>query len=567
MSCLFDCVRILGRIPNLPEEEAAKIAAKSLIGKASHSPGWYRIHAIRSMIGGRKLIPQVNPSYSKIYENIEGSKEGKPSTAKDKGLDAIRPVIEFSASVVEVVEDEGMVRVGIHRSGKRDVAVQVRVQTINGTALAGEDYKAFNEIIKFAPNQILRHVFITITDDFEWEPDEFFFVKLTTEPGVDVTIGGISVCQITIINDDEPGIIKFAKPNLIVQESLLVVHIPVQRINGSRGAVSVKWKTKDITAIDGGDYIGEEGELRFNNQETSRDIIIKLFENSKSERDECFQIDLLATTGGAQLGRPMKAIITIVNDDEYNGLVSRILNMTKANLDYLQLEDCTYVSQFRNAMNVNGGDLQNATFLDYILHFATFFWKIMCAFVPPPRYLGGWAAFVVWLALIGFLTALIGDLAGLFGCLIGLEDSITAITLVALGTSMPDLFASKKAAVMEKSADSSVGIINGSNCVNVFLGLGLSWVIAAVYWNAIEGKDFEVPPGSLGFSVVLYTLAAVIALFLLVLRRFLGVFGKGELSGAVIPKYLCATLFILLWVLYILFSSLEAMKIIKVQIG
>ena len=91
--------------------------------------------------------------------------------------------------------------------------------------------------------------------------------------------------------------------------------------------------------------------------------------------------------------------------------------------------------------------------------------------------------------MIGFLTAIIGDLAGVFGCLIGLEDSITAITLVALGTSMPDMFASKTAAVMEKYADSSVGNVNGSNSVNVFLGLGLSWLIATIYWKVKEVRS------------------------------------------------------------------------------
>lgn len=39
-----------------------------------------------------------------------------------------------------------------------------------------------------------------------------------------------------------------------------------------------------------------------------------------------------------------------------------------------------------------------------------------------------------------------GDLASILGCMIGLKDTVTAITLVALGTSLPDTFASKIAA-------------------------------------------------------------------------------------------------------------------------
>ena len=76
-----------------------------------------------------------------------------------------------------------------------------------------------------------------------------------------------------------------------------------------------------------------------------------------------------------------------------------------------------------------------------------------------------------------------GDLATIFGCLVGLKKEVTAITFVALGTSLPDLFASKAAATGEKYADASIGNVTGSNSVNVFLGLGTPWVIAAIYWE------------------------------------------------------------------------------------
>lgn len=50
---------------------------------------------------------------------------------------------------------------------------------------------------------------------------------------------------------------------------------------------------------------------------------------------------------------------------------------------------------------------------------------------------GGYVCFVVAIALIGVLTALIGDIANHLGCTIYLRDSVTATTIVALGTSMP----------------------------------------------------------------------------------------------------------------------------------
>ncbi len=73
----------------------------------------------------------------------------------------------------------------------------------------------------------------------------------------------------------------------------------------------------------------------------------------------------------------------------------------------------------------------------------------------------------------------------------GLKDAVTAITLVALGTSLPDTFASKVAAMNDKYADSSVGNVTGSNAVNVFLGVGVAWFVAAVY-HEVKGKVIPV---------------------------------------------------------------------------
>lgn len=57
-----------------------------------------------------------------------------------------------------------------------------------------------------------------------------------------------------------------------------------------------------------------------------------------------------------------------------------------------------------------------------------------------------------------------------------------------------DTFASKVAAIQDKYADASVGNVTGSNAVNVFLGIGLAWTMAAIYHRS-NGNDFVVPSG------------------------------------------------------------------------
>lgn len=558
------------RDQGLPPEEAAYIAARRLTMDQEHDQLWYRINATRGLGGRKKLIPRVLGTFQEIYNHVQTPEEDRGDLAvtkkKDHSEGGVKAVIEFTAAETACLESDKKVRIGIRRHGKTSNPCSVRIETLNGTAVAQEDYIPVDQEVKFDANEELRQIFIEIVDDNEWEPDEFFFVKLQLikdqngEEPEDVALGNLAITQVLIINDDEPGKLEFVKPSIIAQESGRKVRVPVQRVGGADGHVSVKWSTKDITAVTGSDYEGGEGILKFDHGETTKSIEIPIHDSKKKERDESFQITLGDCDGGAELGKITKTIVTIVVDEEFNGLVSRIMNMTKVNMDALQIEESTYPAQFMEALNVNGGDLQGATVTDYIMHFITFFWKVLFAFIPPCKYLGGWPTFIISLSVIGFMTAIIGDLAGIFGCLVDLPKPITAITLVALGTSMPDTFASKTAAINEKSADSSVGNINGSNSVNVFLGLGLPWVIATIYHAVnpdVAGGVFKVPAASLGFSVVVYTGCAISAVVILVLRRNLGIFGKAELGGPKVPKILSGIVFIFLWLVYVLLSSFQ----------
>lgn len=119
--------------------------------------------------------------------------------------------------------------------------------------------------------------------------------------------------------------------------------------------------------------------------------------------------------------------------------------------------------------------------LDAIMHNLSIGWKLIFALIPPRRYWGGKLAFIISLAMIGILVIIVEEFANLLGCVAGIEPEVTAISLVALGTSLPDTFASKTAAENSEHADSAIGNITGSNSVNVFLGLGITWTIGAIY--------------------------------------------------------------------------------------
>jgi len=103
-------------------------------------------------------------------------------------------------------------------------------------------------------------------------------------------------------------------------------------------------------------------------------------------------------------------------------------------------------------------------------------------------------------------------------------------------------------------ADASIGNITGSNSVNVFLGLGLPWVISTCY-HAVKKTKYTVYSGNLTFSVVVFSAFGLICILTLVMRRVLI---KGELGGSVTSKYLTGAFLVTLWCTNIVLSSLMA---------
>lgn len=157
---------------------------------------------------------------------------------------------------------------------------------------------------------------------------------------------------------------------------------------------------------------------------------------------------------------------------------------------FISQKNPTWGDQFKQAVmlcpKVDEDDLivSEVELSEALTHFACMGWKVLFAAIPPCEWGGGWPAFFVALALIGTITAVVAEVATVLGCVVGLKDSVTAITFVAMGTSLPDTFASMTAAQQSEYADSAIGNVTGSNSVNVFVGLGLPWMISAFYQSS-----------------------------------------------------------------------------------
>ncbi|XP_067136415.1 sodium/calcium exchanger 3 isoform X2 [Centruroides vittatus] len=618
--------------PNRNMEEIEMMAREELLNRGPKSRAFYRIQATRKLMGGGNLKKKI--------EKLEPKKE----EVKEVKDDSIR--IFFDPAHYTVMENVGQFSVTIAREGDLNSAVCVDYTTEDGTANAGDDYEPVEGTLVFRPGDTQKQIFISVIDDDVFEEDEHFYVRLSNARYLHSVDGGVramngspgqrppiklatpSLATVMILDDDHGGIFSIAQAEFEVPESVGEFMLKINRFSGARGRVVLPFKTIEGTAKEGKEFEPLDGQLVFDNNETFKDVPIRIIDNESYEKDAVFYVELgepklesastpitpdtneidlqiscrsssetdlnkeeteegdeedmtdaekIALLGKPKLGEVYKCELRIKESKEFKNTVDKLFQ--KSNVASL-LGTSSWKEQFIEAITVSAGDDDDEgegeegeegeeggekeekmpTCTDYVLHFITIFWKLIFAFVPPTDHLEGWACFMVSIVIIGLLTALIGDLASHFGCTIGLHDSVTAISFVALGTSIPDTFASKVAAVNDKYADSSIGNVTGSNAVNVFLGIGIAWSIAAVV-HYVRGDQFEVHPGSLAFSVTLFCCCAFIVCVILLLRRNKAV--GGELGGPMKYKVPTAIFFVFLWVFYVLMSSLEAYDIIQ----
>ena len=110
---------------------------------------------------------------------------------------------------------------------------------------------------------------------------------------------------------------------------------------------------------------------------------------------------------GCKFGSIPRTTVTIASDEEYDDIINNMIAMTEAQLSELSLYQSSWTKQIKNAMLVNGGNLEHATYSDYMMHFLTFGLKIVFASCPPPGKGHGWPCFWVSLFYIGVMVLII----------------------------------------------------------------------------------------------------------------------------------------------------------------
>jgi K+-dependent Na+/Ca+ exchanger-like protein len=119
-----------------------------------------------------------------------------------------------------------------------------------------------------------------------------------------------------------------------------------------------------------------------------------------------------------------------------------------------------------------------------------------------------WRAFAVSIIFIAMLSYFLVEYAVIFAEALSIPPVIVALTLLAAGTSVPDLFASVVVA-RQGRGDMAVANAVGSNVFDILVGLGLPWLLVLL----AEGGTIHVGTADL-FTSTLLLVGTVVLLFI-----------------------------------------------------
>jgi len=567
-----------------------------------------RVEATRALTGGRKIPFELTATWTGTPQvaGVTGASLGDIPIAAAKGTG--NPTIQFASAAQTLSSELSSKEVIVKREGvlNNDISVIVYytvspitnyvspfTTTIRNSLMRNSGLRksgssmAMKQVsmLELGPKETSKIISVPVpsADDsavIGFTVDmiglEVQGSTLDDDPSSDVTLGTLHCTEVEIGRSEFEGVLGFSFDHVMTQGlgDPQTLEIMVQRQGGCSGTASCTFRTERLTAIPGHDYEEIEGELVFEEGVTEQFIEIKILPKGKRENKDDFLIVLENAEGvtfkpNHDGGEDMVfctvtiAMLTASDQSRYGNFLR---SMDRAmNFDALRLGNSEWKEAWASAVYCNGSpeEQKEASTADWVFHIIALPWKLLFCLIPPTAYFHGWLCFWVSLLFIGLCTAFIGDLAELFGCVVQIDDTITAILFVALGTSMPDLFASRTAATQDPFADASIINVTGSNSVNVFLGLGLPWTIGAIYW-AVTGRTsdwtaknpiialelgpdeavFTAPTRGLAFSVLVFSVGAVVAIFLLIVRR--KVVGA-ELGGPMRLKVLSFITFVSLW--------------------
>ncbi len=190
----------------------------------------------------------------------------------------------------------------------------------SSTAEYGVDYKMAGGSISFPGGQVPTPYLIPLKILSTGQPKSKTVVIRLGPASSIVNLGPVTTFTYTITNSAGPplnaGTIQFAQSAYSVSEGEGSATLVATRTGGSDGIVSGYYRTANGTALAGQDYTATTNFVTWvNGDTTSKNVVVTILDDAAVEPSESFTVTFLTTSGGATLGTPATATVTISDDD------------------------------------------------------------------------------------------------------------------------------------------------------------------------------------------------------------------------------------------------------------
>lgn len=181
--------------------------------------------------------------------------------------------------------------------------------------------------------------------------------------GTFTTVNGQPRGRVALLTSGE-GSVQFTNSVQRVNENAVSLNIAVERVAGSRGAVSVNYTVTPGTATAGGtDYSASNGALNWADGEAGvKTFSVTLNNDGAIEADETFIVGLSGVTGGASTGLRTNLVVEILDDESAPRFALQPVNTTAAEDTTFSFTSLGYSAlPFTYQWRSNGVNILNAT--------------------------------------------------------------------------------------------------------------------------------------------------------------------------------------------------------------
>ena len=477
------------------------------------------------------LVPILQDAVGEFAETFTLALSDPTNAAVPAGL-ATATIIDNDETVAGDGSDDGMAVLAIANASVAEGGagvtlavtlsevsgreVSVAYATVDGSAVAGEDYEGTSGVLVIPAGGSAATITVPVLDDTLDEVDETFTLALSNPTGATAPADPATA---VIIDDDDPPALSVAGATAVesgdgAEGGSAAFAVTLSEVSG-RG-VSVGYRTVDGSAVAGEDYVATSGVLVIPAGGRTATITVPVLDDTLDEVDETFTLALSNPTGATAPADPATAVI--IDDDDPPALRIHSVNVAEGGEEATRCDEVSLV-EVRNGFLTFAVTLSTVSGREVSVRYATAdatalvgedYTATSGVLVIPA---GGSAATITVPILDDTLDEDDETFTLTLSDTIGATAPPTPMTVTLVDGDDPPALSVAGATAVESGGDADGGVITFAVTLSAVSGRAASMRYATVDGSAVAGEDYVATSGVLvipaGESAAVITVAVL----------------------------------------------------------